>query len=179
MAALGVAAVRPQRYLQPCGDPSEWQRHRRWRRDNDPTRSEWLCALPPRNISAQCPQGVSLVCPKFMLFYTSAHVPFACGTAHRMGSEMSNEASFLSRGPLALDLRTHIGAAQGAVLLHEALRPRTVWEFEAVMVLLSGHWPARGLLSGGPPCYVSGIATLQRPPLPCSFILGSGPAAAL
>lgn len=37
---------------------------------------------------------------------------------------------------------------QGAVLLDAAMQPRTVWEFEAVMVLLSGHWPPRGLLSG-------------------------------
>jgi hypothetical protein len=40
--------------------------------------------------------------------------------------------------------------AQGAVLLDAAMQPRTVWEFEAVMVLLSGHWPPRGLVSGQP-----------------------------
>ncbi|KAK9815416.1 hypothetical protein WJX72_003287 [[Myrmecia] bisecta] len=37
---------------------------------------------------------------------------------------------------------------KGAVLLDLAMQPRTVWQFEAVLVLLSGHWPPRGLLSG-------------------------------
>lgn len=39
---------------------------------------------------------------------------------------------------------------QGAVLLDAAWQPRTMWQFEAVVVLLSGTWPPRGLLSG--PC---------------------------
>ena len=42
------------------------------------------------------------------------------------------------------------------MLLDAAMEPRTAWRFEAVMVLLSGHWPPRGLLSGGalyPPLY--------------------------
>jgi len=34
------------------------------------------------------------------------------------------------------------------VLLDAAWRPRTVWRFEAVLVLLGGAWPPRGLLSG-------------------------------
>ena len=37
------------------------------------------------------------------------------------------------------------------MLLDIGLQPASVWEFEAVMVLLSGFWPARGLLSGGWP----------------------------
>ena len=34
------------------------------------------------------------------------------------------------------------------VLLDTAMHTRTVWQFEAVIVLLNGHWPPRGLLSG-------------------------------
>lgn len=42
---------------------------------------------------------------------------------------------------------------KGAVLLDCGAAPRTSWEFEAVLVLLGGHWPPRGLLSGcWPPC---------------------------
>ena len=37
---------------------------------------------------------------------------------------------------------------KGAVLLDAASRPQTSWRFEAVLVLLGGHWPPRGLLSG-------------------------------
>ena len=37
---------------------------------------------------------------------------------------------------------------QGTVLLDMAMQPRAVWRFEAVLVLLSGHWPPRGLVSG-------------------------------
>ncbi|KAK9868437.1 hypothetical protein WJX84_008279 [Apatococcus fuscideae] len=41
---------------------------------------------------------------------------------------------------------------KGAVLIDADAEPRVAWEFEAILVLLSGHWPARGLLSGhGPP----------------------------
>ncbi len=32
---------------------------------------------------------------------------------------------------------------KGAVLLGAATPARTVWEFEATIVLLSGHWPPR------------------------------------
>lgn len=38
--------------------------------------------------------------------------------------------------------------SQGTVLLDMAMQPRAVWRFEAVLVLLSGHWPPRGLVSG-------------------------------
>lgn len=37
---------------------------------------------------------------------------------------------------------------KGGVLLAAAAAPHTYWEFEALLVLLGGHWPARGLLSG-------------------------------
>ena len=37
------------------------------------------------------------------------------------------------------------------MLLDKGLDPVAVWQFEAVMVLLSGFWPPRGLLSGGWP----------------------------
>ncbi|KAL4421140.1 hypothetical protein ABPG77_000775 [Micractinium sp. CCAP 211/92] len=37
---------------------------------------------------------------------------------------------------------------KGTVLLDPSLRPQACAEFEAVLVLLGGHWPARGLLSG-------------------------------
>ena len=37
---------------------------------------------------------------------------------------------------------------KGAVLLSPELAPRVCAEFEAVLVLLAGHWPPRGLLSG-------------------------------
>ncbi|PRW57468.1 Two-component response regulator ARR14 isoform 1 [Chlorella sorokiniana] len=37
---------------------------------------------------------------------------------------------------------------KGAVLLSPSLQPQAASQFEAVLVLLGGHWPARGLLSG-------------------------------
>ncbi len=39
-------------------------------------------------------------------------------------------------------------AHRGAVLLGAGTAPRTAWSFQAVLVLLGGHWPPRGLLSG-------------------------------
>ena len=39
-------------------------------------------------------------------------------------------------------------ARKGMVLLGALMQSRTVWEFQAVIVLLNGHWPPRGLLSG-------------------------------
>ena len=39
-------------------------------------------------------------------------------------------------------------ARKGMVLLDASMHSRTVWEFQAVIVLLNGHWPPRGLLSG-------------------------------
>ncbi|KAK9837788.1 hypothetical protein WJX74_005086 [Apatococcus lobatus] len=54
---------------------------------------------------------------------------------------------------------------KGAVLIDADAEPRVAWEFEAILVLLSGHWPARGLLSGHWP-------PIDRPDGPSS--LGSG-----
>ena len=34
------------------------------------------------------------------------------------------------------------------MLLDPAFSPQASWELSAVLVLLSGHWPARGLISG-------------------------------
>ncbi|KAK9803002.1 hypothetical protein WJX73_009078 [Symbiochloris irregularis] len=46
---------------------------------------------------------------------------------------------------------------KGMVLLASHLQPQTAWTFTALLVLLSGHWPPRGLLSGcWPP---GGVAT--------------------
>ena len=43
---------------------------------------------------------------------------------------------------------------QGAVLLHPSLQPQACSQFRAVLVLLGGQWPARGLLSGACLCSV-------------------------
>eukprot|EP00798_Chlamydomonas_sp_ICE-L_P007097 gene7097-200_t len=52
---------------------------------------------------------------------------------------------------------------KGAVLLDAATCPAAFWEFEAALVLLGGHWPARGLISGRwPPCQDEP----RRPPTP-------------
>ena len=40
---------------------------------------------------------------------------------------------------------------QGTVLLDMSMQPQAVWRFEAVLVLLSGFWPPRGLVSGAWP----------------------------
>lgn len=36
---------------------------------------------------------------------------------------------------------------KGAVLLNACMQPRTSWTFDAVLILLGGHWPPRGLRS--------------------------------
>ena len=50
-----------------------------------------------------------------------------------------------------------------------SMQPQAVWRFEAVLVLLSGFWPPRGLVSG---CWPPGSASpeqtgwvLMTPPL--------------
>ena len=48
----------------------------------------------------------------------------------------------------ALSCTAPPNARKGMVLLDVQTHTRTVWEFEAVIVLLNGHWPPRGLLSG-------------------------------
>ncbi len=44
------------------------------------------------------------------------------------------------------------------MLLSPSLQPQAASQFEAVLVLLGGHWPARGLLSGGGPGLVLALA---------------------
>ena len=41
-----------------------------------------------------------------------------------------------------------VAIVQGMVLLASTLKPCTAWEFTTLLVLLSGHWPPRGLISG-------------------------------
>lgn len=58
---------------------------------------------------------------------------------------------------------------QGTVLLDAEWRPRTVWRFEAVLVLLGGNWPPRGLLSGRwPPAGCSSPGSNPNPSVPSS-----------
>ncbi|KAK9865507.1 hypothetical protein WJX84_004097 [Apatococcus fuscideae] len=60
---------------------------------------------------------------------------------------------------------------KGAVLMDAGAEPRVTWEFEALLVLLSGHWPARGLLSGHwPPLDLPDGPT---PKGPCLYDSGS------
>ena len=74
---------------------------------------------------------------------------------------------------------------QGAVLLDPSVQPQACTQFEAVLVLLGGHWPARGLLSGRRPaatqtihhnfcaagCHsiaqLPGAAPIRMPPYQC------------
>jgi hypothetical protein len=57
--------------------------------------------------------------------------------------------------------------SKGAVLLGAAAAAKTYWEFEALLVLLGGHWPARGLLSGcWPPEELTATADTTLPPSP-------------
>ena len=49
---------------------------------------------------------------------------------------------------------------QGTVLLDMSMQPQAVWRFEAVLVLLSGFWPPRGLVSG---CWPPGGASPEQP----------------
>lgn len=66
--------------------------------------------------------------------------------------------------------------SKGAVLLDAAAAPCTYWEFEALLVLLGGHWPARGLLSGcWPPTEPEGTAGCRSPcQIPSTPPIGAG-----
>ena len=55
------------------------------------------------------------------------------------------------------------------MLLDAEWHPRTVWRFEAVLVLLGGNWPPRGLLSGRwPPAGCSSPGSNPNPSMPSS-----------
>lgn len=62
------------------------------------------------------------------------------GAQHAQHDTLSNSPAVIGASPP--------NARKGMVLLDMAMHTRTVWEFEAVIVLLNGHWPPRGLLSG-------------------------------
>ena len=62
-------------------------------------------------------------------------------------SESQSAAGAVSSSPVLSGVATP-NARKGMVLLDAAMHTRTVWEFQAVIVLLNGHWPPRGLLSG-------------------------------
>ncbi|KAL4451725.1 hypothetical protein ABPG75_007387 [Micractinium tetrahymenae] len=83
-------------------------------------------------------------------------------SAAQLGSSSGRQQQQQSLGSLGLEhrwgssplLTASSGPAprprKGSVLLDPSLEPQACTEFEAVLVLLGGHWPARGLLSG---CY--------------------------
>ncbi|GLC40915.1 hypothetical protein PLESTF_001055800 [Pleodorina starrii] len=84
---------------------------------------------------------------------------FGAGNGANGGGGGPLFASALSTSAPAARTLSSLGAAQspfaavsanrkGAVLLEPALQPRTSWTFEAVLILLGGHWPPRGLVSG-------------------------------
>ena len=52
------------------------------------------------------------------------------------------------------------------MLLDTAFQPRTVWQFDALLVLLNGHWPPRGLLSGHWPPEPAALAAAGSSPRP-------------
>lgn len=63
--------------------------------------------------------------------------------------------------------------SKGSVLLDAAAAPCTYWEFEALLVLLGGHWPARGLVSGcWPPAEPEGTDPVSVDPAAVSAVQG-------
>lgn len=62
-------------------------------------------------------------------------------------SESQSVAGAVSSSPTGAGPATP-NARKGMVLLDAAMHTRTAWQFQAVIVLLNGHWPPRGLLSG-------------------------------
>ncbi len=139
--------------------------------------SSWrgtMDAVPPARHSASCS---SLAAPQ--------HSSMEAHHTHRTASSRSLPACMASsKGAAALGLTRPASPTQllgssppnwrkGAVLLDAAMQPKTLWAFEAVLVLLGGTWPPRGLLSG---CW---------PPLDADARLGlsggsdSGPGAAV
>lgn len=58
------------------------------------------------------------------------------------------EAATPAAGVATLGCSPPTSRSKGTVLLDASAAPCTYWEFGALLVLLGGHWPARGLLSG-------------------------------
>ena len=52
---------------------------------------------------------------------------------------------------------------QGLFLLHPDTQPQASWQLTAVLALMSGHWPARGLLSGTWPLLAAKLAPGEEP----------------
>lgn len=78
-----------------------------------------------------------------------------CGGSGSAIAGGSPGGGFASGG--ALLGRSPPNARKGTVLLAGALQPRTFWEFDALLLLLGGRWPPRGLLSGRwPPQHTEG-----------------------
>ena len=46
---------------------------------------------------------------------------------------------------------------QGLYLLHPGMQPQACWQLTAVLALMAGHWPARGLLSGKWPMLAASV----------------------
>lgn len=61
---------------------------------------------------------------------------------------------------------------QGMVLLDGMMNPQTMWQFTAILVLLSGHWPPRGLLSG---CWPPGLHPAEATDEGAAEVAGPAP----
>ena len=70
----------------------------------------------------------------------SAHNPVPVSESQSVVGAVSSSPALAGPAPP--------NARKGMVLLDGLMHSQTVWEFQAVIVLLNGHWPPRGLLSG-------------------------------
>eukprot|EP00884_Botryococcus_braunii_P008149 jgi/Botrbrau1/17335/Bobra.0015s0081.1 len=104
----------------------------------------------------------------------SAPIPLLQASQGRgdMMSESWGSAHIQSRNTPTCLVGSSPSSRKGAVLLHGAAQPKTAWQFEAVLVLLSGHWPARGLLSRRWPPEMAASGTSPEASMAC---LGSSP----
>jgi len=106
--------------------------------------------MPPK---ASTPQGVPA--PKPPLPPHHHHAPAGAHShGHVPGLHESSltppSATLLGTSPPLLSLLAGSppSTRKGAVLLGLGMQPRASWAFQCVLVLLGGHWPARGLVSG-------------------------------
>lgn len=108
------------------------------------------CAAPPAAAAASEPVSI-----------TAGAYPHSRSGGLLSGPRLSSSEQLLGCSPSRW--RT-----KGGVLLHAAAAPHTYWEFEALLVLLGGFWPPRGLLSGSwppgqdtpaPPAVAAGSST--------------------